>query len=77
MTHRARGRSGFAFGAVLADELRRLGVDGTVCITSSQPMELVVDLFGHYSPTAGSKYQPITTLRLCSLAILRSKRMIS
>lgn len=42
----------------------RVGADGTVCIHSSQSMELVVDLFGHYSPTAGSKYQPITTLRL-------------
>ncbi|MFM2182224.1 MAG: hypothetical protein RJB61_518, partial [Actinomycetota bacterium] len=42
----------------------RLGADGTACIYAPQSMELVVDLFGHYSPTSGSKYQPITTLRL-------------
>lgn len=48
---------------VSATTVARLGADGTVCIYSSGATDLVVDLFGAYG-SAGTKYQPVTTLRL-------------
>ncbi|MFZ9629672.1 MAG: SpoIID/LytB domain-containing protein [Ilumatobacteraceae bacterium] len=49
---------------VAALAVSRLGADGTVCLYSRVTTNLIVDVYGEYTPVAGSKYQPITTLRL-------------
>ena len=41
-----------------------LADDGTFCVYTASATELLVDLFGSYSPSTGVKYQPITTARL-------------
>jgi hypothetical protein len=35
-----------------------------VCVHSSVTTNVIVDLYGAYAPTTGSKFQPITTVRL-------------
>lgn len=41
-----------------------LGSDGTFCVYSFVTTHLLVDLFGLYSPTSGSKFEPMSPLRL-------------
>lgn len=41
-----------------------LGADGTFCVYTASATELLVDLFGSYSPATGVKFQPVTTTRL-------------
>ena len=41
-----------------------LGTDGTFCVYTSTATDLVVDLFGSYSPGAGSKFEPVSPTRL-------------
>jgi hypothetical protein len=41
-----------------------LGADGTFCVYVSSASEMVIDLFGSYSPSSGVRYQPVTTARL-------------
>jgi hypothetical protein len=41
-----------------------LAADGTFCLYTTTTTNIVVDLYGSYSPSAGVKYQPIAPARL-------------
>jgi SpoIID/LytB domain protein len=41
-----------------------LGADGTFCVYSSTPTDLIVDLFGSYAPGVGDGFQPVPPARL-------------
>ena len=41
-----------------------LGADGTFCVYTSTATDLLVDLFGAYSPTAGHKFEPVAPVRV-------------
>ncbi len=41
-----------------------LGADGTFCVYTSTTTQLLVDLFGSYSPTSGQKFEPMAPTRV-------------
>jgi hypothetical protein len=41
-----------------------LAANGTFCVYSASTTDVIVDLYGAYSPAKGSKYQPIAASRL-------------
>lgn len=41
-----------------------LGDDGTVCVYTSVTTDLIVDLFGTYTPGVGDRFEPVSPVRL-------------
>lgn len=41
-----------------------LGADGTFCVYTSTATQLLVDIFGAYSPIAGHKFEPVAPVRV-------------
>jgi hypothetical protein len=50
--------------AVASMAVVRLAANGTFCLYSTTGTHLLVDLFGTYSKTAGSRYQPVLPARV-------------